>query len=159
MSHPRPSRLRTLRALAVSSLPPLVALWALWRDVYRLDASGLHLLANPPAIVDWTLLSTGTVGIGALAWAPSRPLRVLGYAALALVLAVAFGVTSVLGVMYAFGGPSGELSAPTWALTALVVVAAWCVASLLATAGLVVEDVRAGDAGSETAEEPQDPCA
>ncbi len=47
--------------------------------------------------------------------------------------------------MHAFGGPAGNLAAPAWALVALSLVAAVCVAGLLATAALIVEDVRAGE--------------
>jgi hypothetical protein len=52
-------------------------------------------------------------------------------------------------VMHAFGGPSGDLAAPAWALGGLSLVVALCVAALLATAALIVEDVRA--AGEEEA--------
>ena len=49
--------------------------------------------------------------------------------------------------MHAFGGPEGNLAAPGWALALLGVLARVCVAALLATAALIVEDVREGDAG------------
>jgi hypothetical protein len=80
-------------------------------------------------------------------WSAGRSVRVLGYTAHALLLSVAFGAAGVLGVMHAFGGPSGNLAAPVWALVALSLVAALCVAALLATAALLVTDVR--EAGRE----------
>jgi hypothetical protein len=123
-----------------------VALWALWSDVYVLEAEGIQRLGADPAVAEWALLSLGTVAVAALLWAPSRPLRVLGCTLHSLVLSVAFGIAGVLGVMHAFGGPAGSLAAPAWALAALAFVAALCVVSLLATAGLVVEDIRAADA-------------
>jgi hypothetical protein len=63
-------------------------------------------------------------------------------------VSVAFGVAGVLGVMHAFGGPAGNLAAPAWALVALSFVAAVCVVGLLATAALIVEDVKAGEEGA-----------
>ena len=88
-----------------------------------------------------------SVALVASFWAPNRSIRVLGYTLHALALSFAFGVAGVLGVVHAFGGPSGNLAAPTWALVALSVVAALCVVALLATGALIVEDVRA--AGEE----------
>ncbi len=130
----------------MSSVPAMLGLWALWRDVYLLEAVGLRRLGGAPAVTEWALLSAGTLAIVALFWAPQRPLRVLGYTAHALLLSLAFGMAGVLGVMHAFGGPNGDLAAPVWALVLLGLVAALCVMSLLATAGLLVEDVRAGEA-------------
>jgi hypothetical protein len=85
------------------------------------------------------------LAVVALFWSGSRSLRVLGYTLHALVLSVAAGVAGMLGVMHGFGGVEGNLSAPAWALAGLAVVAVLCVLSLLATAALIVEDVRAGD--------------
>jgi hypothetical protein len=137
---------RLWRALAVSALPAMVVLWALWRDVYMLDAGGLTHLGGTKANVEWAALSLATAGLVALFWSRERALRVLGYTFYSLVLSVAFGVAGVLGVMHAFGGPEGNLDAPGWALALLGVLAAVCVGSLLATAALIVADVRAGDA-------------
>lgn len=136
---------RCWRWLAVAAVPALVALWALWRDLYLLEADGLRRLGGAPALVEWLALSLPTVGLAALFWAGSRPLRVLTYTLHSLVLSVGFGVAGVLAVMHAFGGPAGNLAAPGWALVGLGVIAALCVASLLATAALFVEDVRSGD--------------
>lgn len=148
MSDPRslPTR-RPWRTLAVSALPVMVALWALWRDVYMLDASGLVHLGGPRANVEWAALSLASAGLVALFWSRERALRVLGYTLYSLVLSIAFGAAGVLGVMHAFGGPDGNLAAPGWALALLGVLAAYCVAALLATAALIVADVREGDAG------------
>lgn len=125
----------------------MVALWALWRDVYMLDASGLVHLGGPRANVEWAALSLASAALVALFWSRERALRVLGYTLYSLVLSIAFGAAGVLGVMHAFGGPEGNLAAPGWALALLGVLAAHCVAALLATAALIVADVREGDAG------------
>ncbi len=124
----------------------MIALWALGRDVYVLEAAGLRRLGGTRATLEWALLSAATVALVALLWAGSRALRVLACTFYALLLSLGFGVAGVLGVMHAFGGLDGTLAAPAWALAALGLVAALCVISLLATAALVVEEVRAGDA-------------
>jgi hypothetical protein len=141
------SRRPRWRLLAASPLPLLVPLWALWRDVYALDAVGPQRVGGAKAVVEWALLTLASVAVVASFWAASRSIRVLGYTLHALALSFAFGVAGVLGVVHAFGGPRGNLAAPTWALVALSLVAALCVAALLATAALIVEDVRA--AGEE----------
>jgi hypothetical protein len=115
--------------------------------VYVLDAAGLQRVGGPKAVAEWALLTFASVALVASFWASSRSIRVLGYTLHALALSFAFGVAGVLGVVHAFGGPSGNLAAPTWALVALSLVVALCVAALLATAALIVEDVRA--AGEE----------
>jgi hypothetical protein len=127
----------------------MIALWAVWRDVYVLEAAGLRRLGGARATIEWALLSGATVALVALLWAGSRPLRVLACTFHALLVSIAFGVAGVLGVMHAFGGPDGNLAAPTWALVALGLVAAASVLSLLATGALIVEEVRAGDAEEE----------
>lgn len=139
------SRRGLWRLLAASPLPLLVPLWALWRDVYMLDAGGLQRVGGSQAIAEWAILSLASAALVASFWFAERSIRVLGYTLHALLLSVAFGVAGVLGVMHAFGGPAGNLSAPTWALVALSFVAAACVTGLLATAALIVEDVRAGE--------------
>ena len=149
MTPTRPSPRGLWRLLAASPLPCLVPLWALWRDVYMLDASGLQRVGGPKAVAEWALLSLASAGLVATFWARERSVRVLGYTFHALLVSVAFGVAGVLGVMHAFGGPAGNLDAPTWALVALSFVAAVCVAALLATAALLVTDVREG--GEENA--------
>jgi hypothetical protein len=119
-----------------------VLLWALWRDVWVLDATGLERVGGTETIAEWLLLSLASAGVVALFWSSRRSLRVLGYTVHALLLSFAFGVAGVLGVVHAFGGPEGNLAAPAWALIALSLVAAVCGLALLATAGLFVEDVR-----------------
>jgi hypothetical protein len=127
----------------------MIALWALARDVYVLEATGLRRLGGAGATREWALLSGASVALVALLWAGSRPLRVLACTFHALLLSIAFGVAGVLGVMHAFGGPDGNLAAPTWALVVLGFFAASSIVSLLATAALVVDDVRSGDAEEE----------
>jgi len=112
-----------------------------------LDAAGLQRVGGPKAIAEWALLSLASAALVASFWSANRSIRVLGYAFHALLLSVAFGVAGVLGVVHAFGGPAGNLAAPPWALVALSFVAAVCVAALLATAALIVADVRAGEEG------------
>jgi hypothetical protein len=140
---PPTSRRGLWRLLAAAPLPLLVPLWALWRDVYMLDADGLVRVGGGRAVSEWALLSVVSAALVASFWAGERAVRVLGYTLHSLVLSVAFGVAGVLGVMHAFGGPQGNLAAPTWALVALSLVAAVCAFALLATAALFVEDVRA----------------
>lgn len=149
MTRSTPSRRRLWRLLAASPLPLLVPLWALWRDAYALDAAGLQRVGGPRAFAEWALLALASTALVASFWAPGRPVRVLGYTLHALALSFAFGVAGVLGVVHAFGGPSGRLAAPGWALVALSVVAALCVVALLATGALIVEDVRAADEEEE----------
>lgn len=140
-----PSSRRLWRGLAAAPLPFLVVLWAFWRDVYMLEAGGIQRLGGARAWSEWALLSLASTALVGLFWAGARSLRLLGYTFHALLVSVAFGVAGVLGVMHAFGGPAGNLAAPSWALWALGVIAGLCVLSLLATAALIVEDVRAGD--------------
>jgi len=125
----------------------LVPLWALWRDVYVLDASGAQRVGGPKAVAEWALLTLASAVPVACFWAGDRSVRVVGYTFHALLLSFAFGVAGVIGVVHAFGGPSGALAAPAWALVALSLVAASCVAALLATAALLVADVK--EAGEE----------
>jgi hypothetical protein len=139
---PAPDRRPLWRRLAVAGVPPLVFVWALWRDVYMFDAASLVRVGGAQQISEWALLSAATLGVAALFWSPSRAVRVLGYTAYSLVTSVGFGAAGVLGVMHAFGGPQGDLAAPAWGLALLVSSAAVCVGALLATAALIVEDVR-----------------
>jgi len=125
-------------------LPFLVPLWALSRDVYVLDAGGVERVGGAKALAEWALLSVASAGLVASFWAGDRSVRVLGYTFHALLLSVAFGVAGVLGVMHAFGGPRGNLEAPAWALVALGLASAVCAAAILATAALIVTDVKEG---------------
>jgi hypothetical protein len=142
-----PSRRGLWRLLAASPLPFLVPLWALWRDVYMLDAAGVQRVGGPRQVAEWAGLTLVSAGLVATFWAGDRVVRVVGYVLHWLLVAVAFGAAGVLAVAHAFGGPDGDLAAPTWALVALSLVAGLCVAALLATAALIVEDARA--AGEE----------
>ncbi len=151
MTEAHPPRRSLWRAIAVASVPAMVVLWALWCDLYLLEAGGISRVGGPGATAEWTGLSVATIALAALFWVGQRSLRVLAYTLYALVLAVAAGVAAVLGVMHAFGGPDGDLAAPAWALVGLAASAALAVASLLATAALIVEDVRGGDVEGEKA--------
>jgi hypothetical protein len=134
------------RALAVGPLPLLVCLWALWREVYTLDVTGLARTGGAETLVQWGLASLATLALIALFWSGSRPLRLFGYTLYALLLSFAFGEAGLLGVVHAFGGPHGNRDAPVWALVFLGGAAASSVLALLATAGLMVEDVKAAGA-------------
>jgi len=140
---PTPARTRRLlRLLAALPLPLLIALWALWRDVYVLDASGLERVGDGRAVAAWALLSLASAALVGCLFAPIRPLRVTGYTFHALLLSLGFGAAAVLAVAYGFGGPSGDLAAPAWALAGLTVTALACAAAIVATAALFVIDVR-----------------
>ncbi len=149
MTRSSPAPRRPWRLLAASPLPFLPPLWALWRDVYMLDASGVQRVGGPREVAEWAALTLLSAGLVATFWAGDRVVRVVGYVLHWLLVAVAFGAAGVLAVAHAFGGPDGDLAAPAWALVALSLVAALCVAALLATAALIVEDARA--AGEEEA--------
>jgi hypothetical protein len=140
-----PSQSRPWRLLAASPLPFLVPLWALWRDVCVLDAAGVQRVGGGRAVVQWALLTLASAGLVATFWAGDRAVRMVGYVLHWLLTAVAFAVAGVLAVSHAFGGLAGNLAAPAWALAALALVAAVCVAALLATAALIVEDARSGE--------------
>ena len=140
---PTPDRRRLWRVLAVLAVVPLLLVWALWRDVYMLDAAGVVRVGAAPQAAEWAVLSAATIALAALFWSRSRALRILGYTFYSLVISVGFGAAGVLAVMHAFGGTEGNLTAPSWALALLGLADAVCVASLLATAALFVEDVRA----------------
>ncbi|HXY40835.1 MAG TPA: hypothetical protein VEQ10_14285 [Vicinamibacteria bacterium] len=142
---PRRPRRSPWRPTAAAALPLLLAVWALWTEVFVLEAGGLVHLGGQRANLEWAVLSCLSAATVGLFWAASRALRVLAYTVWALVVSVGLGVAGMLGVVHAFGGPEGNLAAPAWALVALAVVALLCVLSLLATAALIVEDVRAGD--------------
>jgi hypothetical protein len=147
---PTPARKRRrLRLLAALPLPLLVGLWALWRDVVVLDASGLERVGDGRAVAAWALLSLASAALVGCLFAPVRPLRVTGYTFHALLLSLAFGAAAVLAVAHAFGGPSGDLAAPGWALAGLTVTALACAVAIVATAALFVIDIR--EAGEEEA--------
>lgn len=140
---------RRLQLLAALPLPPLVGLWALWRDVFVLDASGLERVGDGRAVAAWALLSLASAALVGCLFAPVRPLRVTGYTFHALLLSLGFGAAAVLAVAHAFGGPSGDLAAPAWALAGLTLTALACAVAIVATAALFVIDIR--EAGGEDA--------
>jgi hypothetical protein len=140
---------RVLQLLAALPLPPLVGLWALWRDVFVLDASGLERVGDGRAVAAWALLSLASAALVGCLFAPIRGLRVTGYTFHALLLSIAFGAAAVLAVAHGFGGPSGDLAAPAWAIVGLTATALACAVAIVATAGLFVIDVR--EAGEESA--------
>jgi len=137
---------RRWRRLSVAPLPLLLVLYALWRDLLHLEATGVRLQWERGAFLEWLAMATGTVVVVGLFWSPLRPLRVLGYTFYSLVLAFGFGAAFVIAVVHAFGGPRGDMHAPAWALLALGLTSLLCVVSLLAHAALLVDDVRRGDA-------------
>jgi hypothetical protein len=148
-------RCRQWRALALLPLPLLVALWALWREVYTLEVAGIVRTGGARAIAEWGLASLATLALAAFFWSSSRPLRLLGYTLYALLLSFALGEAGVLGVVHAFGGPHGDRDAPVWTIALLGSAAVLSVLALLATAGLMVEDIKAGEeptSGSERVE-------
>jgi hypothetical protein len=138
-------RRRWLQLLAALPLPLLVALWALWRDVFVLDASGLARVGDGRAVAAWALLSLASAALVGCLFAPMRPLRVTGYTFHALLLSLAFGAAAVLAVVHGFGGPSGDLAAPGWALAGLTATALACAVAIVATAALFVIDIREAD--------------
>ena len=136
---------RRLQLLAALPLPLMVALWALWRDVFVLDASGLARVGDGRAVAAWALLSLASAALVGCLFAPIRPLRVTGYTFHALLLSLAFGAAAVLAVVHGFGGPSGDLAAPGWALAGLTATALACAVAIVATAALFVIDIREAD--------------
>ena len=138
-------RRRRLQLLAALPLPLMVALWALWRDVFVLDASGLERVGDGRAVAAWALLSLASAALVGCLFAPVRPLRVTGYTFHALLLSLAFGAAAVLAVVHGFGGPSGDLAAPGWALAGLTATALACAVAIVATAALFVIDIREAD--------------
>jgi hypothetical protein len=143
VTRPTPSRRGLWRLLAASPLPLLVPLWALWRDVYMLDATGVVRVGGPKQAAEWAMLTLVSAALVATFWAADRAVRMVGYVLHWLLVAVAFGAAGVLAVAHAFGGPAGNLAAPAWAIVALALVDAACVAALLATAALIVDDAQA----------------
>lgn len=143
----RPRR-RLWRRASAAPLPLLLLVLAIWTDVVTLDGTGFHLAARPGDLVGWVLLALGTVLFVAALWAKQRPLRILSYAFYSLALAFGFGAAGVVAIVHAFGGPSGTLVAPTWAIVALGITSALCAVALLALAALLVDDIRAADAES-----------
>jgi hypothetical protein len=129
-------------------VPFLALLWALWpASVFMFDADGLQRVGGRPEVTQWALLTLASVALVASFWVRSRSIRVLAYTFHSLVLALGFGIAGVEAVTDAFGGPEGNAAAPAWGLVALSFLAALCVAALLATAALIVEDVRAAEEG------------
>ena len=141
-------RRRLWRRASAAPLPLLLLVLAIWTDVVTLDGTGFHLAARPGDLVGWVLLALGTVLLVVALWAEPRPLRIVGYAFYSLALAFGFGAAGVIAIVHAFGGPSGTLVAPTWAVVALGITAALCAVALLALAALLVDDIRAADAES-----------
>src|SRR5574341_929440 len=80
---------RLLQLVAALPLPLLVALWALWRDVVVLDATGLERVGDGRAVAAWALLSLASAALVGCLFAPVRPLRVTGYTFHTMLLALA----------------------------------------------------------------------
>ena len=144
---PGASRRGLWRLASAAPLPLLILLYAVWTDLVTLDGTGFHLTGTPGDAVEWGVMSVGTALLVAAFWAAFRPLRILAAAFYSLALAFGFGAAGVVAIVHAFGGPRGDLVAPAWALVALGVTSALCALALLALAALLVDDVRAADAG------------
>ncbi|MCG6919589.1 MAG: hypothetical protein LJF15_00700 [Acidobacteria bacterium] len=141
------SRRGVWRLASAVPLPLLILLYAVWTDLVTLDGTGFHVTGTPGDAIEWGTMSLGTALLVAAFWAAFRPLRILAAALYSLMLAFGFGAAGVVAIVHAFGGPRGDLVAPTWALVALGVTSALCALALLALAALLVDDVRAADAG------------
>ena len=133
---------------SAAPLPLLLLVYAIWTDLATLDGTGFHLAGKVGDLVEWLAMALGTVLLVAALWARQRPVRVLGYAFYSLALAFGFGAAGVVAIVHAFGGPSGDLVAPTWAIVVLCATSALCAVALLALAALLVDDIRAADAES-----------
>lgn len=124
----------------------LLLLYAIWTDLVTLDGTGFHLVGTVVDLGEWLAMALGTVLLVAALWAGQRPLRILACAFYSLALAFGFGAAGVVAIVHAFGGPSGDLVAPTWAIAVLCATSALCAVALLALAALLVDDIRAADA-------------
>ena len=144
----KPSRRGLWRLASAAPLPLLLVLYGLWTDLVTLDGAGFHLAGTPGDFAEWLALGVGTVVLVGALWSRSRPVRILSCAIYSLALAFGFGAAGVVAIVHAFGGPGGELDAPSWALLALGLTSTLCALALLALAALLVDDIRAADAES-----------
>jgi hypothetical protein len=141
-----PSRHRLWRLATAAPLPLLLLLYALWTDLVTLDGTGFHLAWSPTDFMEWLALSLGTLCLVVAFWVPVRAVRILAGALHSFALSFGFGAAGVIAIVHAFGGPSGNMVAPGWALAALTLTSVLCALALLALAALLVEDIRAADA-------------
>jgi hypothetical protein len=137
---------RLWRATSAAPLLLLVVIYALWTDLVVLDGEGFRVVWNPGDFLEWVTMSVGTALLVAALWAPLRPIRMLAMAIYSLALSFGFGAAGVVAIVHAFGGPRGDLTAPTWALVALGLTSTLCALALLALGALLVDDIRAADA-------------
>ncbi len=140
-------RLRLWRWASAAPLPLLVLLYAMWAELVTLDGTGFHLGPDREGLGEWLAMSLGTALLVAALWAPPRAVRLLAMALYSLVLSFGFGAAGVIAIVHAFGGPRGDLVAPGWALAALGVTSVLCGLAVLTLGALIVDDIRAGDAG------------
>lgn len=131
---------------SAAPLPSLLLLYAIWTDLVTLDGTGFHLVGTLVDLGEWLAMALGTGLLVTALWAGQRPLRILAYAFYSLALAFGFGAAGVVAIVHAFGGPSGDLVAPTWVIVVLCATSALCAVALLALAALLVDDIRAADA-------------
>jgi len=143
------SRRRLWRRLSVAPLPIILVLLAVWQGLLRLEAGGVRADVAPGALSAWLAMATGALLVVGAFWSRRRAVRVLGYTFYSLLLAFGSSAAFVIAVVHAFGGPSGDLQAPSWAIGALGVAALACALALLADAALLVDDVRAAEGGEE----------
>jgi hypothetical protein len=143
----RTSRRGLWRLASAAPLPLLILVYALWAELVTLNERGFHLTGRPAEAVGCIAMTLGTVLLVAALWAPLRALRILASALYSLVLAFGFGAAGVVAIVHAFGGPRGDLVAPSWAIVLLGLTSGACALALLALAALLVDEVQAADAG------------
>lgn len=128
-------------------LPYLVAL-VLARGSPGLDEDvvGFGLPRTASGLVVASLWASVTAAAAGLLWARRRGLRVLGYLAYSLSLALGAGVGLVLAVMNEQRSAEPPPGASAWTTAVLGTGALLSVLSLLAVAGLVVVDLKGSPA-------------
>lgn len=135
------------RLVAAAPLPFLLLLYGIWTDLLVLEAEGFGVAGEAFDLGEWVVMAAGTAALVGALWASQRPLRILGYAFYSLALAFGFGGAGVVAIVHAFGGPTEAMTAPAWALVVLITTSVVCVVALLALGALLVDDIRAADAG------------
>jgi len=135
------------RLVSAAPLPFLLLLYGIWTDLVVLEPRGFRVAGQGVDLAEWLFMAVGTVALVAALWARHRPLRILACAFYSLALAFGFGGAGVVAIVHTYGGPTGEMQAPGWALVVMTATAVLSVMALLALGALLVEDIRAADAG------------
>ena len=112
-----------------------------------LETDGFQLAGETFDLGEWVVMAAGTLALVGALWASQRPLRILACAFYSLALAFGFGGAGVVAIVHTFGGPTEDITAPAWALAVLIATSLVCVVALLALGALLVDDIRAADAG------------